>query len=328
LIALIPISVAVITNLGSSSSGSAYSSSLEPVDGLFGEYYTDSYWIDNGGTNYTSYYDTNNIGNQLALDCVYVNDGYCQGESFQTNQFDVGASYFPYELYIPTNAVELYQSHYSVLREIDDSSYVLNSGDESFSWKFQEEFLSNIRQDQSIDELRIFMVEDEVFNCNSSIFQNVQFTVDITFIWNNATHSLNNFDFDISNKFQYDQFSGSANSYSLVCSVGFVLEFQFTGFESLGIADLNGGDWDNTSFILSIDDITSDNHEYGIADTELPFAGGQKFFFGIEVKEVSPQKIGFLIKGGTVILSLIIITLGVASTPYWDPFKNAFKGRL
>lgn len=328
LLALIPLSVAVITNLGSSSSKAPYSSSLEPVDGVIGQYYTNSYWIDNGGTNYTSHYETNLIGNQLALDCVYINDGYCQGKSYQTNRFDVGASYLPYQLYLPTNAVELYQSHYSNLREVDDIDYVGNSGDERYAWHFQEEFLSNIEQEQSIDDLLIFMVEDQVYNCNSTIFQNIQFKSSITFIYGNSTHSINDLGFDISNKFEYDDYALVTNSYSLVCSVGFVINFDFSSFESLGINELNRGDWDNTTFILSIHDITSDNNEYGIADSELPFAGGRKFFFSSEVKQVNPQEIGFLIKGGTVLLSLMLITLGVASTPYWDPFKNIFDGRL
>ena len=62
------------------------------------------------------------------------------------------------------------------------------------------------------------------------------------------------------------------------------------------------------------------------ADTQLPFAGDDLWRVGFEYKAVDPQETGFLIKTGTLILSALTLVVAIASTPYWDPFRNFFKG--
>ena len=49
---------------------------------------------------------------------------------------------------------------------------------------------------------------------------------------------------------------------------------------------------------------------------------------GIEHKQINPNEVGFYVKTGTLVLSLIVLGVGLASTPYWDPFRNFFKGAI
>ena len=67
-----------------------------------------------------------------------------------------------------------------------------------------------------------------------------------------------------------------------------------------------------------------DGQDFG--STEIPFSGSSRFELGIEHKEVNSKEIGFLIKGGTLALTFGIIVFAIASTPYWDPFKQSFRG--
>ena len=65
-----------------------------------------------------------------------------------------------------------------------------------------------------------------------------------------------------------------------------------------------------------------------LGTTQLPFAGDNFLRIGVEHQEVSSTQVGLIVRGGTLILAIITFVLGIASTPYWDPFRNFFQGRL
>jgi hypothetical protein len=97
--------------------------------------------------------------------------------------------------------------------------------------------------------------------------------------------------------------------------------------EVLSIDQFNGGDWDNTSISLYLENFEREDG-LNFADTPLPFAGNGFFYLGIEHRSINPTEVGFFVKTGTLILSVIVLGVGLASTPYWDPFRNFFKGGM
>jgi len=317
LLGLMPFAVAIITNAGSSSEGE-YENSRTSTTYPYGT--PGSYWLENGGTNYSGVYETNDP-NDIGASRTYVEKGYCP--SWSTSTFPcvslVGGLTYPGE--VPMQGFTFPKSHYFTTQ-----NYIGSSGNGPFSWFIQSYQFDNINNDNAIDKFRISFIDPNVnYNCGAHQFTNISFTGSIEFIYDNKSEEFTNFDFETTNKIEYTTRTASFNQ---VCQVGFQTVFDFTSFETLALDTLNSGDWDNTSMILTLDNFERKDG-LTFADTPLPFAGGQEFFiFGIEHQEINPVEAGFIIKTGTIILSVLTFVLAIASTNYWDPFRNAVKGAL
>jgi len=318
LLGLMPFAVAIITNSGSSSEGEYKDSKATESPGFFyGPY---SYWLENGGDNYSGLYYANDP-NDIGANRTYVENGYCPARSmtiYPCFEFGGGLTY-PGE--VPMQGMTIPKSHYYT-----SQTYIGSSGNGPFSWFLQPRFIDNIEEGAAIDKFKISFIDTNVdHNCGSSIFTNISFEGKIQFLYNNRSKIYDNFDFQTSNKYEY---SSRLASWTAICQIGFETIFDLTGFETLELEEFVGGDWNNVSMVLTLDNFErKDGQNFG--STDLPFAGGQEFFtLGIEHQEVNPVEAGFIIKTGTIGLAVITFVLAIASTPYWDPFRNAVKGAL
>jgi hypothetical protein len=93
------------------------------------------------------------------------------------------------------------------------------------------------------------------------------------------------------------------------------------------LTEFNGGDWANTDHLIELKSIKKANGQ-NIGNAHLPFAGDGIWSFSSTHQSVNTVQAGFIIKSATLFLSFGTFALAIASTPYWDPFKNFFKGAI
>ena len=89
----------------------------------------------------------------------------------------------------------------------------------------------------------------------------------------------------------------------------------------------NSGNWNETRFYVKIDNIER-NNGLNLYNAELPFAGNEVFTLTSEYSSIDEVSANFFINMGTLILAVGTFALAIGSTPYWDPFKNIFKGAV
>ena len=324
-----PFAVAFISSAGGDSS-EEWSSTMQPRDGNVIYPFTTSRILDNGGVNYTDYYQTNNYYfNNDSLDCIYIVDGFCEGFYDDSTQPELTREFFlsytarEANVY-PFRFAFAHQSHASA----GSNQYAGASGSEIFSYFLEPYFLNNIEQQETLDSLRIWSVDGSQTNlCNYAGFTNITYTAEIEFYYGNDSVKFENFEFETDNRYEFRGWDSAHGTFSNLCAIGFVTEFDLSGFESLELNVLNNGDWDNTSIRVSYKNFEREDGQ-NFADTDLPFAGADSWIIGLESKSLNPVEASFIIKTGTLLLSVITLVIGIASTPYWDPFRNFFSGRL
>ena len=338
ILGFMPFAVAFVSNAGSSSE-EAWINSMESFDDPLPQP-DDSLWLENGGSNLTSWYSNYAPpANDDRLDCAYVTNGVCEGVWEDTGpsspELYKGLSYnhapYPFSYYSSRDYFEVRSSvvHQSHFAPGFNNQYAGKSGSEVFSWYLSSKFNNEINQGQTVDALRYWMTSGESYQCNSDLFNNITFEGEITFHYDNQTLKYTNFDFEKFTKFQYSALDEVHGDWEDVCAVGFFVEFDFTGFESLEIHTFNNiGDWDNTSITLTLKNFVNQNSPENFGTTPLPFAGANYWNLGVQHREVNPVEAGFLIKSGTLVLSVITLAVALVSTPYWDPFRNFFRGAL
>ena len=339
-----PFAVAFISNAGSSSE-EAWLNSMELNDGNIANYQDTSLWLENGGSNITSWYSNYNmpqtgVGPDYGkLDCAFVKNGVCEGYYNDTGPYspeqymflDGRHSTIPYynafysNDYFDIRSSLVGQSHHAVG---SNNAYAGRSGSEVYSWLLSERFTNEIGQGETLDALRYWMTSATSYSCNSD-WSNLTFEGEITFLYDNQSLTYTNFEFKTDNKFEYQILDEVHGDWEDVCAYGFFIEFDFTGFESLEIHTFNGiGDWDNTSIILTLTNFVNTDYPDNFGLTQLPFAGSENWNLGVQHREINPVEAGFLIKTGTLVLAVITLAIALASTPYWDPFRNFFKGMV
>ena len=340
---IMPFAVAFISNAGSSSD-EAWINAMELNDGDITNSADTSMWLENGGSNLTSWYSTYNMPQSGAgddyskLDCAYITNGVCEGYYNDTGPFSpeqwmaLNGNHQPFPYYNSYYTDDYFdirsglfgQSHHAVG---SNNAYAGRSGSEIYSWLLSERFTNEIGQGETLDALRYWMTSGASYSCDGFAYSNLTFEGEITFLYGNESLTYTNFEFKTDNKFAYEAFSSGA--WNAVCAYGFFVEFDFTGFESLEIHSFNGiGDWDNTSIILTLTNFVNTDSPDDFGSTQLPFAGSEGWNLGVQHREINPVEAGFLIKTGTLLLAVITLGVALASTPYWDPFRNFFRGMV
>lgn len=334
----LPFAVAFISNVGSSTD-EVYLNSMQMHDEPIG-LSDDSIWLENGGSNLTSWYSTYNPpSNNDELDCAYITNGECEGYYDDSNPTDrlikplSSSSPLPYPNnafvsndYFDIRSSQITQSHYEPGYL---NAYAGRSGNEVFSWSLSSKYNNEINQGETLDSLRYWMTSTTSYSCDAFSYSNLTFEGEISFFYENESLTYTNFEFETDNKFSYQAFSDVDGAWNDVCAYGFFVEFDFTGFESLEIHSFNGiGDWDNTSIILTLKDFVNTDSPEDFGSTQLPFSGADYWNLGVQHREVNPVEAGFLIKSGTLLLAVITLGVALASTPYWDPFRNFFSGMV
>ena len=335
-----PFAVAFVSNAGSSTQES-WENSMQLHDENIA-LADDSLWLENGGSNLTSWYSTfNPPSNNDELDCAYITGGVCEGyyddTGLQFNQPELykgllaQQSTYPYSAfysndYFDVRSVQASQSHFAPGH---NNAYAGRSGNEIFSWHLSEKYNNEIDQGQTLDSLRYWMTSSTSYSCNVDIYEDITFEGEISFHYDNDTLTFSNFEYSKNTKFEYEMFDEVHGTWSDVCAIGFFVEFDLTGFETVQLHSFNGqSDWDNTSITLTLTNFVNTNSPDNFGSTMLPFAGADYWNLGVQHQEINPTEASFLIKSGTLVLGVITLVLGIASTPYWDPFKNFFRGSL
>ena len=214
-----------------------------------------------------------------------------------------------------------------------------DSGTGPYSWYFPEiedqlisggddNFLTGIEQNETVDKIKFSFVDRFLFlPCEYSEFTDLTFEGEIEFYHRNKTKTFKNFKFEESNKYEYNAWNNQNGAWQISCAVGFEVEFDFTGFESLSLTEWNGGDWERTGFKLTLENFEREDG-FNFGNTPLPFNGVDYFSFGAEFQSINTVTAGFIIKSGTLALSVFTFALAIASTPYWNPIMKQLKGGL
>lgn len=320
-----PFAIGFIVNAGSSTDGHYENAFEEESNGV-------GVWYENGGKNMTNAY----VGQGLPQD--FLDKCFIEEGSGNKSASPIPRSYLTYDgnslnadYFMPYKETLLKQSHHFC-----GTNYVGDSGTGPYSWYFPEvedqiiqapnNFLTGIPQNETVDKLKFSFVDRfTFFNCNSPEFTDLTYTGSIEFYHQNKTKNFENFKFESSNKYQYNAWDSQNSHWAIMCAIGFEVEFDFTGFESLGLTEFNGGDWERTGFKITL---TNFEREDGLnfGNTLLPFNGVDFFSFGSQYQSINTITAGFIIKSGTFVLSLLTFALAIASTPYWNPIMKQIKG--
>jgi hypothetical protein len=331
LLGVMPFAVAFITNAGSSSDENWENSMYVGTNGP-GTY---SYVWFNGDENWTEFYDdpATTADDHIAA-CSFIVEGECVGIDVGYPVYAVmgGGSYlYGVDWKLPAASTALYQSHRAVAGG-QTGVYVGSSGDGPFAYKLGPQYFDAMEQNMTLDKWRFTFVDREVnYNCANDIFTNVTFDGTMQFIYNGRTKTYTGFEFEESTKYFYETWDQQNGHWIETCHIGFDIVWDFTGFESLEIAEFNGGDWDSTEILFTLDNFKLADPGFTSGDigtSALPIAGDHLVDFSIEHQQVSTAEAGFIIKTGTLFLAVGTFAFALASTPYWDPFRNFFKGAL
>lgn len=319
-----PFAIAVITNAGSSTDG-IYQKSMGADN--FNSSTWPGIWWDNGA-NFSGYYeDAFPMPYANWYFCAYVSNGVCDGpdDGNTPNQgnimpmnFGSGSNYF--DVY----SFAAKQSHQHFLAP---GEYLGYTGEGPFSWLIYGETFSGIENNDSLDKIKYSFLDIWTeYYCEYAGFVDLEIEASLTFIHDGYSKTLDGFNFEVSNKYNYSRVD-SLGVWGEACINGLVLEFDFTGYESLAITEWNGGNWSGTDHLIKIEHIQRADGQ-NLGNTLLPFAGDGLFIFMPEHQSINTITAGFVIKSMTLVMSAATFALSIASTPYWDPFTNLFKGRL
>lgn len=331
-VAILPFAIAFITNAGSSSEGTYEESLPEVGHGAVSGVGSGSYWINNGGENHSAEYVLNDgtIAGTYYENCVYVVNGDCRGfDQTAGNKMPI------YEFNtIPTNdwSLPMLSTAISGSHYYGDPSglyYFGSSGNGPFTMLFNSNYLDGIQDGTGLDKIKFTFVDRSVdYACTNAVFQNISFEADLTFYYGSLSKKFGDFSYETTNKYEYRTYDRQHSEYRDKCHIGFEVEFDFTGFESLDLSSFNDEEWSNTSFKLNFENFKNEDRLGSFGDTALPFACNCVVSMGIEHQEVNSAVAGFIIRSGTLLLSGGVVALAVASTRQWDPFTSFIGGLL
>lgn len=334
-LAFMPFAIAFITNAGSDADGE-YEDSLPSMDtyGNAGGGAAGSYWINNGGENHTAEYVANDptIAGTYYENCAYVVDGYCVGfaapptalNRMPLNPFNnLGTN----DWSLPMLSTWIQGSHYQA--DPSGSYFFGSSGDGPFTMLFNDQYLLQVENGESIDSLRFTFVNDDVsYACDWAGFVNVSFTSEITFYYGNDTLTFDDFNFEMMNRYSYRGYDRQNNHWTDFCKIGLQVEYDFRGYESLVLSTFNRDDWRNTTFQLNFDNFENTDSTVPFGDTAIPFSCNCRVALGVEHQPINTIVAGFIIRTGTLFLAAATFAMAIASTRQWNPFTTFIGGLL
>lgn len=335
ILAILPVMVAFVSSASGIASSNEPMASIMPINQPPTQDFTKPYfaWVDNG-QNLTSWYETNHpmpSGDEDHYNCIFIQGGYCKGISPTTSPTQPSqGGYWP--IPFAQGVLGSFESYKAPQTHADSDvvayagtyNYRGASGDTPFSfstWGRYYEFDPT----QSIDTLKISLVDWNTFYSESAaIFENITFDHEVTFSYFSDSITLDLGRIKTTNQLCYDVLLQSGWSYE--CAVGFALTYDLTSFESHRLQALVNGNYDDLKITFSFSHFKTTDDNRRIGNTALPFAGNDKFAFGLEAQFVDTQQLNFLVRGGSMFIGIVCVVVALASTPYWDPVKNMFKG--
>lgn len=292
-----------------------------------------SYWYNNGNINATDYYrSTNPTLNENEFRCKYIDEGKCS--NFTTaplNLMQGGTKSYQNS----NNRVyqEFHQTHGYLTQTTTSqvSNYYGYSGDSNFEIRFWGESLRSLYDGEMIDAFKITYVDRNVlYNCNSATIDKLKIDYSIQFEkWDSSNLKwLKNqpIEYEATVDSMFKEVYLHQGGLGEHCFVGFSLEFRFNYIESVALLEFVENVWNESNFYVEIIDINPIDTNKSMTSIPLAFAGKDSFEIAIEKHSLDETKANLIVKSGTTILSIGIFVMSVASTSYWNPLKNWFKG--
>lgn len=335
---LLPLSVAFISN--ASIGEIEYESALEPG------YYSDGAgsWRMNGG-NYTGYYQNLDPNEPPgAFDCGYIRPlietnplppssftytfGDCVGDNSGSNGGDFGDNY------VLNNATQIQSENFVWMPQIENaglypvSDYSNHLGGNSFNnypiqWGFNsfEDHGGALNFDTQ-DPINSIMIKgldsSDTYACDLAFFGNTTISYSIEFIYGGEVKRYSGF--------EHEYFNGIENIYLGDCSSYFEMPYVFDNFQLLDLKEFANDDYANLSMIIEINNIEFEDSS-GSA-LLAPWWGSNNFELYVDYSTSSEEQIRGIVRPATLVLGLIIGYLAIASTAYYDPLRNLFKGAI
>ena len=343
LLVILPFSTALITSLASSGSNETDEDLISenfgtsPPTPTITEGMLISQWIDRGD-NYTQ--DYINLGSPYSQN---VNDYDCLWTSTETlpNQcLEVPAVYGALNqrtMRDGKNYVLMPETHEQI-GNIGGRNYIGNSGD-NFKISIEKPVFFNTDYTQDLSKIEINMKKIGTFyGCDVAPTANITFDYKLYLYYGvngkfhpTKTDGLSSFESEV---YEYDGTNMGYDLYqnTVYCRGEININVEFDSISALEFNEwvtLNGDDISNVSGYLHFYNFKNKDNPQGLLlDTQLPFAGNSYFLINIEANYISATNSNFFLKGGALILGVGLFALSIASTPYWDPFKNLFRGAV
>jgi hypothetical protein len=222
---------------------------------------------------------------------------------------------------------------YGTSANITDDTYIGDSGD-TFSIRLNELIMNQLPAREMVDQMRftIFDYPDAPLatpadhNCDTySGWKDLEISTTITMEFEGERNKLSTtYITETDNKFYIE---AQPLYFSAGCYIGYEVIVDFNGFDTREMYNfVNGGRWNESSMIVEFEFERADGLPLG--GTNIGFNGIDDFAFAIDYVQIDAQEVEFATNAGLLGMGGANIVLAMASTPYWDPFKNFFKGRL
>ena len=215
-----------------------------------------------------------------------------------------------------------------------DLSWAGESGD-TFAFRLNELMMNRLPAGEMVDSLRLtfFDFPDQPLatpshhNCqNYAGWANlsIESTVSITYDGKERTLGTT-YITTTDNKWYYEAQSSFFPASG--CYIGYEVLIDFNGFDAREMYNFaDNGKWNQSSMIIEMKFERTDGLPLG--STNLAINGIDDFQIAIDFTEIEAQQVEFATNAGLLTMGSANIVLAIASTPYWDPFRNFFKGRL
>jgi len=341
---ILPISLAVISSQNlpdivdeesALTPGLYLTDDLEPI----------SAYLDNGYNN-TEHFRTNNpneptdafacadierfldiFGNALPPDNQFYLQGRCIGEendifiesdNGQRNVFPYSSianiPYIDYPQIYNAGSLPVSQNNNHIL----PSSQYAQNGNFPITFSFINGSGWSLDTNGTLNRISIFMHDStNSYSCSDTRFANLTVEHRIEFIYQGNNMTMEGFKTNAPN---FRNINGQ-------CYATMNIIFEFDLIQAFQINEFVDGNYDDVSLII---DITSyENDKVGSpANVLMPFHGDGDFEMTFQISAVDTLEVNQIMQTYTIIISLIIGYLAIASTPYYDPLRNLFKGAI
>ena len=176
----------------------------------------------------------------------------------------------------------------------------------------------SLESDGTLNRISIFMHDStNGYSCSDTRLSNLTVEHSIEFIYQGNNMTMEGFKTNAPN---FRNING-------LCYATMNIVFEFDLIQAFQIYQFVEGNYDNVSLII---DVTSyENDKVGSpANVLMPFHGDGNFEMTFQISAVDTLEVNQIMQTYTIIISLIIGYLAIASTPYYDPLRNLFKGAI
>jgi hypothetical protein len=216
---------------------------------------------------------------------------------------------------------------------IADDSYVGDSG-EVFEIRLNELMMDNIPAGEMVDQIRLTffdypeapLANPVSHNCNNYAgWANLSIETTLKQEFDGKYNELSSTYTTLTdNKFFLE---AQPTYFTSGCYIGYEVLIDLNGFDTREMFNFaNGGKWNQSNLFIQMKIEREDGLPLG--STNYAFGGVDDFAFAIDFTVIDSQQVEFSTNLGLIAMGGSNVVLAMASTPYWDPFKNFFKGRL